>query len=676
MNLDITRPVRAALWAPVAFGAGALVYFSLPQEPAPILSWLCFLLGCGLSAIALLWLRPRPVLWSVLVLIAFVALGFARGQHHTVSQSPVFVDGTERARDLTGWLERVESRNGRERLIVRVANLEGFDSPPQRVRFYGQRGTLRPGDGVTARVVLTPPRRPAVARGYDPQFAAWFSGLGGTGFAIAPLSAAEIDGDGLIRALAGFRWQLAERIRSRAHPETAGIAAALLTGDRSGIPADHAEALRAAGLGHILAISGLHMSLFAGGLFFAVRAAGAAIPAFSRKHDPRIPAAIAALCGAVLYLILSGAAIATQRAFVMVAVILIGVLLKRRAFSMQSIALAAGIILLLQPQSLLSPGFQMSFAAAAALVAAFDFWRTRPVSTRSYGVVQKLAGFWSSLSLSSLVAGFATGAFAAFHFNRIAVYGFLANLAAMPVFSLIVMPAGAVALVLAPFGLDGPALSVMSWGLIWVVRIAEWVSNWPGSLAPMVSAPGSVLALYAAGFTLVVAARELWRWLGVALMLLAYSFWLTSPQPDVFVSEDAVVLARFGDELEWTSSDRRRARFAASVFLEQSGQRGERPGREGLLCDPRGCAGTAQGLGITIAYDAETLQEDCNRSDLVVLRAYASPVQRADCSAHLIDLGDLVQTGARSLLIERGQIVQVRTVEDQRGRRVWTQSGR
>jgi len=672
---DLTRPLRMAVWAPVAFGAGALIYFSIPTEPQAMAGPLLASLAVLNAVLAFRFAKHRPLAWSVLMVLVFALFGFARSQLHTQSQSSIFVEDSGSARNVTGWIEAVQNSNGRERIIVRVSEFENLDQPPRRVRFFAQRGELGPGDAITARVVLTPPRRPAVPGGYDPAFAAWFSGLGGTGYAIAPVEASDFTGDAVARQIARWRWQMAEHIRARAAPETDGIAAALITGDRSGISPDQAEALRAAGLGHILAISGLHMSLFAGGLFFVFRAIGAAIPAFARRYDPRIPAAVIALVGASLYLVLSGASVSTQRAFVMVTVVLLGIVFKRRAISMQSIALAAGIILLLQPQSILSPGFQMSFSAAAALVAAFDLWRRREKNEIQKNAVHRFIGFWGTLSFSSLVAGSATAAFAAFHFNRIAVYGLAANLAAMPVFSLVVMPAGAVALALAPFGLDAPVLAVMSWGLIWVVQIAEWVASWPGSLAPAASAPGYVLALYTLGFVLLVAATRATRTLGLVIMLAAYLVWAVNRPPDIFISEGGVVLARFEQEsgAQWSSTDRRRARFATSVFLEQAGEQG-RAGRGGVSCDPRGCAGQTGNVMITVAETGETLAEDCVASDLVVLKAYASPVQQAACQARLIDLGNLEESGALAFWLGTSGLARETSVEARRGRRIWTSS--
>lgn len=658
----------------MAFGVGAIAYFTLPVEPPFIAAGMTLASAILFAAMALRF-RHSAIIFSVLLVLSGTAFGFGRAQWHSTAQLEPVLIADERARTLTGWIVAIQNSNGRERIIVRLATLDGAPSEGARVRFNARHGEFIPGDAITVRAVLSPPRRPAVPGGYDPAFAAWFSGLAGTGFAVEALQAAEVPGDGVQRRLARWRWQMAEHIRERAAPETAGIAAALLTGDRSGIPAQQAEALRAAGLGHILAISGLHMSLFAGGLFFAVRAGAAAIPAFARRYDPRIPAAIFALAGALAYLVLSGMSVSTQRAFVMVAVILLGTLFRRRAISMQSVAIAAAIILLLQPQSILSPGFQMSFAAASALIAAYDIWRNRAAPDARRGWIGSVAKFWGSLSLSSLVAGSATAAFAAFHFNRIAVYGFAANLLAMPIFSLVVMPAGALALALAPFGLDGPVLAVMSWGLMWVVGIAEWVSSWPGSLAPMAAAPGPVIALYALGFVLIVAASGMFRRAGLMLIIAAYAGWAFSEPPDIFISEDGVVLARVESTQgqSWTASDRRRSRFPVRVFLEQAGDPA-RPAAGEWRCDEAGCHLEDSGLRIGTLQTGESLTEACEREDLIILQDRASPIQRMACQAMLIDQVDLARNGAVALWREGPQIAGRISVEQSRGQRLWTQT--
>ncbi|MFC3117879.1 ComEC/Rec2 family competence protein [Jhaorihella thermophila] len=228
----------------------------------------------------------------------------------------------------------------------------------------------------------------------------------------------------------------------------------MTTGDRSGIPREALDALRGSNLAHLLAISGLHMGLLAGFVFAAVRGCLAAIPPLALRLPLRKVAACVALLVAAAYLALSGGNVATERAFVMTAVVLGAVLVDRRAFSLRAVAVAALIVLVLRPESLLGPGFQMSFAATTALVSVFGAIRDRGWTLGPRWLRPALA-----VALSSAVAGLATAPFGAAHFNTLSRYGLPANLLTVPVMGAVVMPAAVLAACLAPFGLEilGPA---------------------------------------------------------------------------------------------------------------------------------------------------------------------------------------------------------------------------
>ena len=664
-------PLAVAL--PAAFGAGAVVYYTLPFEP-PVWIWIPLAIAAASLGAASLWLGRHLRLWPVAFLILAMTLaGFARSDLRTQGVAHTIIPDRDRALVVTGWIEDVQRSSSRERLIIRVAAIDGMEVPPPRVRISASRGDFVPGDGIRLRAVLGPPPRPAVPGSYDSGFAAWFSGIGGSGFAVSRPEAADVSGERLSRIFAAWRWSIAERIRAQMPERTGGVAAALLTGDRSGIDPDVAESLRASGLGHILAISGLHMALMAGGVFFAAGWGIARIEPLARAIDPRKPAAIAALMAAAGYLLLSGAAIPTQRAFVMTGAVLLGVLAGRRAASMHMVGLAALAVLVFQPESIVTPGFQMSFAAAIALVAAFNLVRRRADGPR--GWVSRFAGFWRALAGSSFVAGSATGGFAAFHFHRLAAYGFGANLAAMPVFSLLVMPAGAFALLLMPVGLDGPALWAMDKGLGWIISVASFTEGLPGALTPAAAAPGLALAIYAAGFVLLAAGRGLIRLAGAAGMALALAVWAASDQPDALVTEGGVMIARFGDGEDWSASNTRRSRFAARVFLERSGEeRGQTPA-SGVICDETGCAGRVSGKLIAFPDTPEVLRDDCRTADLVVARFPVRSAERTHCAAILIDGRQLSENGALALWFSPDGQLTTQSVDAVRGERPWTARG-
>src|SRR5208282_2833715 len=240
------------------------------------------------------------------------------------------------------------------------------------------------------------------------------------------------------------------------------------------------------GVGHVLSVSGYHMALVAGVVFFILRAGFALVPGLALRRPVKKWAAAAALAAAACYLVLSGAEVATQRSFIMTAVVLIGVMADRPALTLRTIAVAALAVLLLAPEAVVHPSFQMSFAATLALIAAYERgipWIAAGADT-SLGARVALwgareAGF---LMLASLVAGFATMPYAAYHFHRLAPYGVLANLLAMPVISALSMPAGLLALVAMPFGFDGPLWQLMGVGIDWMIMVATWVAHLPGAV--------------------------------------------------------------------------------------------------------------------------------------------------------------------------------------------------
>ncbi|HAQ35671.1 MAG TPA: competence protein ComEC, partial [Alphaproteobacteria bacterium] len=262
-------PLAIAL--PCAFGTGAMVYLTLPVEPVRLA---VPMLACAsvLFVAALVLARTRTALPLALLVLAFAIAGYARAEWRTHALDHTILADRDRARTVTGWIEDVQRSGPRERLVIRVATIEGVDAPPPRIRVTASRGEFGPGDAITLRAVLGPPPRPAAPGGYDSGFASWYAGIGGSGFAVSRPAEAEVAMDAGRRRFAAWRWSIAERVRAQMPARSGGVAAALLTGDRSGIDPDDAEALRAAGLGHILAISGLHMALMAGGVFFAVTA--------------------------------------------------------------------------------------------------------------------------------------------------------------------------------------------------------------------------------------------------------------------------------------------------------------------------------------------------------------------------------------------------------------------
>lgn len=419
-------------------------------------------------------------------------------------------------------------------------------------------------------------------------------------------------------------------------------------------------------LAHVLSISGYHMAVVAGIVFFLTRALLALSRTLANTYPIKKWAAVLALAAATFYLILSGAEVATQRSYVMTAIVLAGVLIDRAALTLRTLAVAAFGVLLLAPEAVVHPSFQMSFAATLALVALYERgqpWLTAGADT-SRGARIALWGGREifGLLLVSLVAGLATTLYAAYHFHRLAPYGSLANLLAMPVVSVWVMPMGLLALVAAPFGFDGLFWSLMGQGIDWMIAVALWVTSIPGAVGHMRAFGIGPLLGATAGLLAICMLRTPLRFAGVGLAVGAVAAALCSPRPDILVAPgaEAVAVRTEGGRLAFlkVGSDA----FAIREWLAADGD-ARTPGdpglQQGFACDDEGCvAALAPGeaaLGdaklsgrtrlIAVAKTPEAFADDCVRAAVVVTRRSAPP----GCRALVIDRDVLSATGALAL---------------------------
>src|ERR1700754_3513751 len=287
-------------------------------------------------------------------------------------------------------------------------------------------------------------------------------------------------------------------------------------------------------------MTGYHMAVVAGVVFFSVRALLALIPTLTVSFPIKKWAAAAALVAAAFYLLLSGAEGATQRSFFMTAVVLIAIIVDRRAVTFRTLAVAAMIVLVASPEALVHPSFQMSFAATLGLVALVQIGMPKLFSAPDNSRVAR-AALWGGrelvvLALASFIAGLATMPYAAFHFHRITPYGVLANLAEMPVGSALVMPAGLLGLIAMPFGFDGVFWRLMDFGIGWMITVSQWVGALPGAIGRMGAFGTGPLLVMSAGIIVMGLLRSPLRWAGAGLVVLAAVCAAMAPQPDILVS--------------------------------------------------------------------------------------------------------------------------------------------
>jgi competence protein ComEC len=484
---------RWFLWAPVCLAAGIAGYFALPVEPHGLVFGLAGATMAGLFAAAATG-RLQPLSLFLALVVAGVLLAKLRTE---MVRHPELL-ATTGVVELAGWVERVEPLGpGRLRLTVRVDSLAGIlpEATPPRLRVSIQRPPDRPylGQYVTLRARLTPLPGPVEPGGHDFARALWFQGIGATGVGFGtPEVASDRSLDvrwSALSAIEAVRSAIRDSIANALPDDLAGFAGALIIGERSGVPADTQRALQISGLAHILAISGLHMSLMAGSVFWLLRAGLALVPVLALNYPIKKWAACGTLAAGFAYLLISGWGVATQRAYVMLAVMCLAVLLDRPAITMRNLALAGLIILVATPEAVLTASFQMSFMAVMGLIAFYEAvssWRRErlqrlwPHSLPGRMAVA-LALSLLAVATTTIVASVFTSLPAAYHFNRVAPYSLLANMLALPIVTTIVMPAAVIAVAAMPAGLEALPLTVMGAGVGWVAAIAHWVADLPGA---------------------------------------------------------------------------------------------------------------------------------------------------------------------------------------------------
>lgn len=528
------------LWLPVGMGAGILGYFAQSEEPGRAV-----LLPPLLFALILLALRRHPARAWPAALCLMVTTGYAvAAWHASALPSPLTLPG--KAVIVTGSVGTVQTLpQGLRVTLSGVVLDEGPGILPRDIRLRLRKDDPlhpSPGDRVRVRALLRAPSAPAYPGAWDFQRDAYFSGLGGSGFAIGP--AERLHGADRAPVFATLRADMEQRVAAALPGSVGAIAAALITGGQSAIAPEAMAAMRDSGLAHLLSVSGLHIAIVMGLGFGAARCAIALWPWLALRHDGRLLAAPAALLLGLGYLALTGFQVPMQRSFASAALMTLAVLLGRRVFSMRALALGALAVMLIQPATMLGPSFQMSFAAVMALVAGAEAtggWMTR--WRRSAEWWRRPLLILMGSVLTSVLATLATLPFGLFHFGRIQLYGVVANMLAVPVTSFLIMPAAMAAAALMPVHLESWPLAVMGWGVEIVLWVARTVASWPGAALLARPMPAWALGMVSFGMIWLCLWRTPWRCLGLPLIAtgLCASLW-TAP-PDVLVSADARLIA-------------------------------------------------------------------------------------------------------------------------------------
>lgn len=667
-------------WLAVAFATGIALWFWL-SGPA---QWVAVLGLCGAGALGALALwksvPERSSLVAACVTIGVLVaagLSIAWARSEMVGAEPLPRPAMERIDGRI--LQRVEQPSqDRVRLVLAARHPDTAEPIKLRVNVPLERDAPGLTEGAVVRLTarLMPPASPMLPGGYDFARAAWFQGYAATGSVVGEVELLEA-GKGAL--LAPLQRRLADHVRSRLDGAPGTIAATFASGDRGAISQADQVAMRDAGLTHLLAISGLHVSALIGGTYLLAMRLLALWPWLVLRVRLPLAAAIVAAMAGIAYTLLTGAQVPTVRACIGAVLVLIALAMGRDALTLRMVAVAAISVLLLWPEVLVGPSFQMSFTAVLAIVALHSSAPVRKfMARREEAWLKRMTRATFMLLITGLVIELALMPIVLFHFHRAGVYGALANVIAIPLVTFAAMPMIALALVLDIAGLGAPGWWLAGKSLEMLLWIAHFTASQPGAVKLLPQMTDLTFAMFLCGGLWLA----LWRgavrlWGGVPIAAATFAM-LTTPVPDVLISGDGRHVGITGEGDSVIALRDMRSSFTRENLMELAGEEGQPvPMAQwpGAQCSPDFCTITINRAGrdwhILMSRSSELVEERalaaaCERSDIVVSERW---LPRA-CKPRWLkaDRRMLSETGGLAIVLD-GQ--NVTSVADRQGQHGW-----
>ncbi len=686
-----------APWLAVIFAGGILIWFALPG-PWQWTSVIGISMFAALLAIAMWRDREerehlrKALIASALVLAAGTAVVWLRSE--MVGAEPIERPLIEQVQ---GYVLEREDQPADDRIRLTLAVRDAASGEGRKIRVNvpleevarvdaanagppNGASQLVEGAVVKLRVRLMPPASPMLPGSYDFARAAWFKGLSGTGSVLGEIEL--VDPSDQARLLPGLQRVLSSHVRSRVDGSAGTIATAFASGDRGAIAKVDEDAMRDAGLTHLLSISGLHVSAVIAAAYLVALKFLALFPALAlRARLPVLAAGVGALAG-IGYTLLTGAEVPTVRSCAAAMLVLIALAMGRDALSLRMVAVAAVFVLLLWPESVIGPSFQMSFSAVLAIVAlhgsspAKAFLRPREEPWWAHAG-RRVA----MLFLTGLVIEIALMPIVLFHFHRAGLYGAFANVIAIPLVTFVSMPLIAVALVFDLVGLGGPFWWLAEGSLNLLLSIAHFTASQPGAVKLMPQMSGLAIALFTLGGLWLALWSGRARLLGFAPAAIATLMLVTTPIPDVLIGREG---RHVGITVEDADGYRHllslrdsRSSYSRDNLLELAGVTSEPiPLAEwdGARCSPEFCTIVLDRGGrdwvLLLARNRDLIEERalaaaCEQADIVVADRYLP----RSCSPRWLkaDRGFLQKSGGLAIDLEGESITMVASGQGEHG---------
>ena len=618
---------RLFILAPFLMIIGAIIYKIFPSEPNIII---IILLGLIIIFI-FFWLLLRNRLNILLLLLLFCWLGFILLPLYGILfgskmlQYPIF--GTYRAEIIK---ISANKQDGQRVIIGKITPLNGAKKLPiKKARLFVRKGEiLNIGDIIEAKIRFAPVPSPVIIGGYDSQFHAYFAGIGSYASTInTPKIIGHNEKFSFFSLINNIRNKIGTTIKEKMNSQEQAIALALIVGNQSKISEETRRIMAISGLAHMLAISGLHLSLVAGGVYIFVRAILSLFYYLPQIVSIKKISAFAGIIAALIYLALSGASISAIRATIMLILIFGAIIVAKNALTMRNVAIAAILVIFLEPSAIFRPSFQLSFAAVIALIATYEL--VGQYSFKRKEGVWRVGRFFLTLAFTSLIAGLATSIFALFHFQQISPLGILANLAALPILTFLVLPAAFLAVLLMPIGFEAPLLNLMAVSIELILSIAKLISDWSEQFEPELILLPSSLIIALLGLAWLSFFTSKIKFIGPLIAFFVIFIFFVDERPDILISNNTKAIAVRGEPLD---NDKfglalisgRIGSFTTKIWQEKYFEKiGAK--MSGLNCDNIACFYKSP-LGFSVSLIKETRAafiEDCAIADLVITRLKA-----------------------------------------------------
>ena len=561
-------------WISVLFGMGIGLYFGLSAEPS--LWWTLGIIEIFILIVILYRKSEEKLLFLSIPAIVLAGFTYIQLDAAYIAKTPR-LEGEE-AIYVQGRISNVDY-NSKQRQRITLEKMQNFAGEEIKGSYkitlmpYAAEKTFQVGECVELAAKVMPPYPTTMVGGYQFDRKTFFDKINGTGYSLSrvfviPCGKSQITGESVIEKI---RNKIVKRIESVLPQDEAGIASALIAGVRNGISQRVTNNYRDSGLAHFLSISGLHMSMLAGFMFLLVRYVVVLMPSLALRYDSKKIAAVFAVVMSFVYLLISGYSVPTQRAFLMTLIFLIGVMISRRSISMRTISWAALCVLMVSPVALITPSFQMSFAAVVALIAFYESCRSYvQIKVRDKNIFKIVLVYLFGIVVSDFIASIATLPYSIYHFNRVAVYTSLGNLLAGPIIGLWIMPFVLISMLLMPLGLDYVPLKILGYGIHWVNEITAYVSALPHAGVPVMSMPmWGLIAITLGGLWLCLWQRK-WRHFGwIGIMIGSLSLCLTQT-PDVLIDNTGKAIAVKDKADNMVVLPSRGKMFIKNIWLEKT----------------------------------------------------------------------------------------------------------